>query len=138
MLIEDKKKSYIAYEWGVPMMSGKWGIVLRCFVRYFASLKTGELHSVVALDDFYHKTKTWQEIWQPLIWVRKDYDMGIFVGSIRHYMDRTTKEKVTEFCWPYQDAEQGAEIFKDNVEIYQQILDGTLKAADLQYILEQM
>lgn len=139
VLDERKKKGTLICEWGVPIMGSDWGVVFRCHDFYQINQKTGEMVMIVYADEsFAALAKPNLEVWQPLLLQRKDMDYAVFVGNIRCYKDRKTKEKIPEFSWPGEKAKLGAEIFKDNAEISEQIIDGTLKASDLQYILDQM
>lgn len=141
LLIPDQKKKDKLYcEWGVPHMASEWGVVFHSHEFYQMNQKTGEMNMLVYLEgqSFEALAKPQLEIWQPLLLLRSGMEEAIFVGNIRHYTDRKTKEKVAEYSWPSEKVKEGAIIFKENQDVYQQILDGTLKASDLQYILDKM
>lgn len=140
LLIEDsRKKGRMLCEWGIPVMGNEWGVVFRSYSSYSFDYKSGEFSMWVEADPSLTALgKPELQVWQPLLLQRADMDHAVFVGNVRSYKDRKTKEKVSEYCWPSDRAKDGAENFKDNPEIYQQILDGTLKASDLQFILDQM
>ncbi|MBQ0118373.1 MAG: hypothetical protein KBS42_01200 [Bacteroidales bacterium] len=139
-VLDDRKKNgKLLCEWGVPIMGNSWGVVFRCHDIYLLNQQTGEMRMLAYADESIESlAKPHLETWQPLLLQRKDMDHAIFIDSIRCYEDRKTKETQCEFCWPRKKAKLGAEIFKDNAEISEQIIDGTLKASDLQYILDQM
>jgi len=135
---DDRKNKGAVPEWGVPYMGSEWGIVFRCYEGYTLNQK-GELMFLVTLDESLSALgKPGLQVWQPLLLVRSDSETAVYVGSVRSYTARKTKETVNEYVWPDGKPKKGAENFKENAEIYQQILDGTLKADDLQYILDQM
>lgn len=136
---DDKRNGKLFPEWGIPVMGNDRCFILRCVDRYFVAKKTGEFSTIVTLDEsIIALGKPQLEVWQPLVLQRFDSDHAIFVGNIRHYKSGKTHERVAEYSWPNQKAKKGAEVFKDYPEIQQQILDGTLKAADLQYIIDQI
>lgn len=137
-LINPKKDITISL-WCQPIMRSKWGTIFRSYRAYQFDPNTGDFYKWVEQSiSFAAIGKQDLEEWQPIFLLRTDKDYAVMVGTMRSYTDRKTKEDVAEYCWPSEKATEAAEFFKDNPEIYQQILDGTLKASDLQYILDQM
>lgn len=137
--MEDNRDKFVI--WGVPFMSSKWGVVFRCYDNYTINPKTGELTLLVLLDESLAKlAKPGLQTWQPLVLQRFDKEIAETVAFIRSYkkLKNKVREDVFEYMWPKNTPKQGAKVFEENEEIHQQILDGTLTAADLQYIIDQM
>lgn len=135
-----KKKKKDTIVWGIPHMGSQWGIVFRCFFGYRISATTGKLHTYSLLDEstFVQLAKPGLTLDEGLMLLRRDSEYAVLLAWVREYTDRKTDQKVYEYVWPAKKAKNVAKYFSENQEIYQQILDGTLKASDMQYILDQM
>ena len=137
LLTEDKSGKYNV--WGVPIMSSNWGVIFRCPDGYGINPKTGECIYYVTLNQSFEQLgKPFLQDWQPLLLQRFDKEIAELVAFIRSYKKGKNKEDVFEYSWPNKSAKNGAKWFEENEEVHQQILDGTLTANDLQYILDQM
>ena len=106
---------------------------------YGIDRKTGDLMFTITLDQSLAAIgKIGLTEWQPLLLQRLDRDYAETVGFIRTY--NKNKEEVEEYDWG--EGNKGlklrAKLFEDNEEIYNKILDGTLQASDLQFIIDQM
>lgn len=107
---------------------------------YYQS-QDGRIDAFVLLDESLAKlAKPGLQTWQPLVLQRFDKENAETVAFIRSYkkLKNKVREDVFEYMWPKNTPKQGAKVFEENEEIHQQILDGTLTAADLQYIIDQM
>lgn len=137
LIVHEKKD--IFPEWGVPIMASDWCVVFRCYDSYGIDRKTGDLMFTITLDQSLAAIgKIGLTEWQPLLLQRLDRDYAETVGFIRTY--NKNKEEVEEYDWG--EGNKGlklrAKLFEDNEEIYNKILDGTLQASDLQFIIDQM
>lgn len=105
------------HQWGNPVAGSAWGVLYQCEMNYEVNKKTGDLTFVKFVGGnapdtptLYYIVRPNQDLADLVIW-----DAG-FAGP---------KKKI-------------AELFSENPIIYEGVKSGKLKAADIQYILDEM
>lgn len=104
------------HQWGTPIMGNSWGVVYQCEMNYKMNNKTGELGFVKFVGGKSPDTPTLYYLMRP-VWQEAQLVMW------------------DEILIPKKKA---AEIFAENEEISQAILDGKLSGEDMEYILDEM